>query len=49
MFCGCHAHHHNCHNSVAGVELVEQDVAADVYDLQDGVDDDDDDKIRVMN
>ena len=49
MFCGCHTDH-NCHNkhSVAGVEHVDQDVAADGYDLQDGVDDDDD-KIGVMN
>ena len=50
MFCGCHADH-NCHNkySVAGVAHVEQEVAADGYDLQDGLDEDDDDKIRVMN
>ena len=48
MFFCCHADH-NCHNkhSVAGVAHVEQEVAADGHDLQDGVDDDD--KIRVMN
>ena len=34
---------------MAGVAHVEQDVAADGYDLQDGVDDDYDDKISVMN
>ena len=45
MFCDCHADH-NCHNKYS-VAHVEQDVAADGYDLQDGVDDDY--KIRVMN
>ena len=42
MFCGCHADH-NCHNedSVAGVEHVEQELAADWCYLQDGVVDDD--------
>ena len=34
---------------MAGVAHMEQDVAADGYDLQDGVDDDYDDKISVMN
>ena len=50
MFCGCHAYN-NCYNkhSVAGVAHVKQDVAADGHDIQDGVDDDDDNKIRVMN
>ena len=50
MLCGCHANH-NCHNehSVAGVAHVEQEVAADGYDLLDGVDDDDDYIIRVIN
>ena len=37
------------YRSVAGVAHVDQDVAADGYDLQDGVDDDYDDKISVMN
>ena len=50
MFCDCHSDH-NCHNehSVADVAHYEQEVAANGYDLQDGVDDDDDDQIRVMN
>ena len=48
MFCGCHADH-NCHNehtctcSVAGGAHVEQELAADWCDLQDGVDYEDDD------
>ena len=43
MFCGCQADH-NCHSkhSVADVAYVDQEVAADGYDLQNGVDDDDD-------
>ena len=49
MFCGRHADH-NCHNrhSVAGVAHVEQEVAADGHDLQDGVDDDDDELVYNM-
>ena len=43
MCCSCHTDH-NCHNkhSVADVAHDEQEVATDWWDLQDGVDDDDD-------
>ena len=51
LFCGHHADH-NCHNehtcSVAGVAHVEEELAADWCDLQDGVDDDDDEDDAVV-